>query len=129
MPEGQAADIPQGVREAIWNGVCMDRLYRRYGRVREQLRHIVLAGTAEVSGVAGFQEFFFDLLANFPAVKRLTVELSCLTGEAADAFQMMLHQFGQVYPERTICLEMRAPAAAETRDGMVCDLWTYGGTS
>lgn len=77
--------LPAAVRDGLYDGTCMDAVYDTGGNDRHCIDRIVLEGVPSACWVEGFQEFLFDLLANFPAVRWLAIEPACMDGAEAAA--------------------------------------------
>lgn len=71
------------VRDGIYDGTCMDAVYDVGKPDRHCLDRIVLEGVRYACWAEGFQEFVFDLLANFPKVRWLAIEPACIAGAEA----------------------------------------------
>ena len=112
----------------LYSGAAMDRVFGECEYAKETLRRVVLSGAVDACEAGGFQEFLFDLLSNFPAVSRLSVEWACWEGTEADTLLTVLRQFSQVCPERMVYLE--APEVhAIPACCLVCDLTVEGYTT
>lgn len=113
--------ISRPVMEGVYSGRCMDTIYVSMKPVSQEITRIALRGVQAVCALDSFQELVFDLLANAPNTVWLSAEKECVEDDTAAMLLMILRQFHEAYPERSVCLE-KHEAPPEGDAVLLCDL-------